>query len=89
MSSMLPGPCRPTSATSPPAGPNWLHEIKHDGFRLLACRTGDRVRLFTRGDRRPRWTQIGNPHSFVPRNCASGDTRLAVLPCHGSDICVG
>jgi hypothetical protein len=31
-----------------PAGPDWLHEIKHDGFRLLAQRDGERVRLFTR-----------------------------------------
>jgi hypothetical protein len=32
----------------PPAGSDWLHEIKHDGFRLLARRGAERVRLFTR-----------------------------------------
>jgi bifunctional non-homologous end joining protein LigD len=32
----------------PPAEPDWLHEIKHDGYRMLAWRSGDRVRLFTR-----------------------------------------
>ncbi len=26
-------PCLPSPAKQPPAGPNWLHEIKHDGFR--------------------------------------------------------
>src|SRR5262249_23865618 len=26
----------------------WIHEIKHDGFRILARRESDRVRLFTR-----------------------------------------
>ena len=31
-----------------PSGPNWLHEIKHDGFRILASRDAARVRLFTR-----------------------------------------
>ena len=31
-----------------PAGPEWLHEIKHDGFRLRLERDGDRVRLVTR-----------------------------------------
>jgi ATP-dependent DNA ligase len=31
-----------------PAGPDWIHEIKHDGFRLLVQLEGDRVRLFTR-----------------------------------------
>ena len=32
-----------------PIGPHWLHELKHDGYRLVARRIGDRVRLFTRG----------------------------------------
>jgi bifunctional non-homologous end joining protein LigD len=31
-----------------PAGPDWLHEVKHDGFRMIVLRDGDRVRLFTR-----------------------------------------
>src|SRR5437763_16359435 len=31
-----------------PAGPDRIHEIKHDGFRLLARRGAERVRLFTR-----------------------------------------
>jgi hypothetical protein len=29
----------------------WLHEIKHDGFRVIARKDGDRVRLFTRNGR--------------------------------------
>jgi bifunctional non-homologous end joining protein LigD len=28
--------------------PGWIHEIKHDGFRILARRDGAGVRLFTR-----------------------------------------
>ena len=31
-----------------PAGPDWIHEIKHDGYRLTVHREGKRVRLFTR-----------------------------------------
>jgi len=34
--------------TKVPAGPDWLHEIKHDGYRLIVQREGKRVRLFTR-----------------------------------------
>src|SRR5262245_9696267 len=41
-------PCLPTRTACPPSGPEWVHEIKHDGFRLLACRDGDRVRLYSR-----------------------------------------
>jgi ATP-dependent DNA ligase len=31
-------PCLPSAAKAPPSGPGWLHEIKHDGFRILARR---------------------------------------------------
>jgi bifunctional non-homologous end joining protein LigD len=41
-------PCLPTRGTKVPAGPDWLHEIKHDGYRLIVQREGKRVRLFTR-----------------------------------------
>jgi bifunctional non-homologous end joining protein LigD len=41
-------PCIPTRATQVPAGPDWLHEIKHDGYRLIVQCEGKRVRLFTR-----------------------------------------
>jgi bifunctional non-homologous end joining protein LigD len=41
-------PCLPRVADAPPAGANWIHEIKHDGFRILAHRQGRAVRLLTR-----------------------------------------
>src|SRR5258705_3488189 len=41
-------PCIPTRGTKVPAGPDWIHEIKHDGYRLIVQRDGARVRLFTR-----------------------------------------
>jgi ATP-dependent DNA ligase len=41
-------PCLPTRGTKVPAGPDWIHEIKHDGYRLIVVRDGARVRLFTR-----------------------------------------
>ena len=31
-------PCLPSPAKKPPTGSNWLHEIKHDGFRIMALR---------------------------------------------------
>jgi bifunctional non-homologous end joining protein LigD len=41
-------PCLPSPAKAPPSGPDWLHEIKHDGFRTLARRDVKGVRLYTR-----------------------------------------
>jgi bifunctional non-homologous end joining protein LigD len=49
-------PCLPRPASEPPAGPGWIHEIKHDGFRILAHRRGRNTRLFTR-----------NGHNFADR----------------------
>jgi bifunctional non-homologous end joining protein LigD len=42
-------PCIPTRGTEVPAGTDWFHEIKHDGYRLIVQREGKRVRLLTRG----------------------------------------
>jgi bifunctional non-homologous end joining protein LigD len=41
-------PCLPSPAKAPPSGPGWIHEIKHDGFRILARRDSAGVRLLTR-----------------------------------------
>jgi bifunctional non-homologous end joining protein LigD len=41
-------PCLPSLADCSPSGPAWIHEIKHDGFRLLACQGPAGVRLLTR-----------------------------------------
>src|SRR5438477_10725665 len=41
-------PCIPTRGTEVPSGPDWFHEIKHDGYRLIVQREGKRVRLVTR-----------------------------------------
>ena len=40
-------PCLPSKAARPPSCPLWLHEIKHDGYRLMVRRDGSRVRCFT------------------------------------------
>jgi bifunctional non-homologous end joining protein LigD len=41
-------PCLPTKAEQPPSGARWLHEIKHDGFRVIARKDGPRVKLYSR-----------------------------------------
>ena len=39
-------PCLPMTAPHPPSGPLWLHEIKHDGLRVIARKDGEWVRLY-------------------------------------------
>ena len=41
-------PCLPTTAPQPPSGEPWLHEIKHDGFRVIARKNEKRVKLYSR-----------------------------------------
>jgi bifunctional non-homologous end joining protein LigD len=41
-------PCLPTKTDKSLSGDLWLHEIKHDGFRVIARKEGPRVRLYSR-----------------------------------------
>src|ERR1700746_1219826 len=41
--------CLPTRGIKVPDRPEWIHEVKYDGYRLRLEREGDRVRLITRG----------------------------------------
>src|SRR6476620_3757555 len=66
-------PCIPTRGTTVPDRPEWIHEIKHDGYRLIIQRDGKTLRLWTRhghdwDDRFPLITEaaLRNRHtSFV------------------------
>jgi ATP-dependent DNA ligase len=70
-------PTQPVEREKPPTGPGWVHEIKHDGDRLLVRREGASVQLFTR--KANTWTerldhllrrfihvQIGSPPVTAP-----------------------
>lgn len=55
-------PCLPTLGHEAPTGRQWVHEIKHGGYRFICRRGGDRVRVFSRRgyertDRVPRITE--------------------------------
>jgi bifunctional non-homologous end joining protein LigD len=75
-------PCLPRSTEQPPCGPGWVHEIKHDGFRILARRDERGVRLFTR-----------NGYNFADRfpRIANAINNLSVRSCliDGEAIVVG
>jgi ATP dependent DNA ligase domain len=84
----LPELCQPTITVKPPAGPGWLHELKYDGFRLLARRDAAGTRLFThRGND---WTEryplvataIG---ALKARSCAI-DGEIAICDSNGLPV---
>jgi bifunctional non-homologous end joining protein LigD len=52
-----------------PAGDGWLHEVKFDGYRVLAWRDGERVRISSRGNQD--WTH----------KLAAAAHAVARLPC--------
>jgi ATP dependent DNA ligase domain len=41
-------PCEPALVDRPPAGAGWLHEVKHDGFRMLVRKLGEQVKVWSR-----------------------------------------
>jgi ATP-dependent DNA ligase len=80
-------PCVPRPAKQPPAGRGWIHEIKHDGFRIMARRAGRRVRLLTRKGTNfsSRFPQIVAAVTLLPaRSCLiDGEAHACALGCEG------
>jgi bifunctional non-homologous end joining protein LigD len=66
-------PLLPMTAPRLPSGPLWLHEIKHDGFRVIAREDGNRVRLYSRSgnDLTQRYPLIVEAMARLPSSCTS------------------
>ena len=62
--------CLPTKSDAVPTSPDWLNEVKYDGYRLRLERDGDRVRLITRGGYN--WT---NRYPWIVEAARSGVAR--------------
>jgi ATP-dependent DNA ligase len=67
-------PAIPTRGTKVPSSPDWIHEVKHDGFRLIVHRDGDRVRLFTRNGHD--WTKR---YPWIAESALKNRTRQFVI----------
>jgi ATP-dependent DNA ligase len=65
-------PCQPSKVARPPSGPLWVHEIKHDGYRLMVRRDGERVRCFTRSGHD--WADRVSKRTDAP--CRSGPSKM-------------
>ena len=65
-------PCQPALADRPPFGPGWLHEIKFDGYRVIARKDDDRVRLWARttSDYSKAFTRIRDAVAALPVDSA-------------------
>src|SRR5512133_1480343 len=65
-------PCQPALADRPPAGPGWLHEIKFDGYRVIARKDGEHVRLWARtsSDYSSAFTRIRDAVAALPVDSA-------------------
>tara|TARA_R110000782_G_scaffold30348_14_gene75654 strand:+ start:21095 stop:23767 length:2673 start_codon:yes stop_codon:yes gene_type:complete len=74
-----------TLADTAPAGEEWLHEIKFDGYRLLARRSGKQVRLLTRTglDWTDRFPPIADAVATLPGQDLLLDGEAVILDAHG------
>jgi bifunctional non-homologous end joining protein LigD len=75
-------PAQPVLASRPPSGADWVHEIKHDGYRLIVCRNGPIIRLYTR-----------NAYDWTPRlpaiATAAGRIKAKSFTIDGEAVVVG
>ena len=74
-------PFLPSPANHPPSRPGWLHEIKHDGYRILARKQGQRVTLWSRRgtDFADRLRRIAEAVRSLPAEDALIDGEAVVL----------
>ena len=74
-------PCLPIRALKAPSG-RWVHEIKHDGYRLIVRKVGKMVRLYTK-----------NGHDWAERYPLIVDAvsklRVTSLVLDGEAMCFG
>jgi ATP-dependent DNA ligase len=78
-------PCEPTLVDRPPAGAGWLHEVKHDGFRVLVRKLGERANVWSgRGaDFTDRFSTIAEAVGGLSVSRALIDGEAVVLMDHG------
>jgi len=72
-----------------PAGRTWLHEVKYDGYRIIARKAGDDITLFSRSglDWTVRFPAIAEALLTLPTNIALIDGEVAfVLPTGVTDF---
>src|SRR3954466_4859703 len=74
-------PCQPALADRPPSGPGWLYEITFDGYRVIARKDGERVRLWARttSDYSKAFTRIRDAIAALPVESAVLDGEAVLM----------
>jgi bifunctional non-homologous end joining protein LigD len=78
-------PCSPITASEPPTGERWTHEVKWDGFRFQVLKVGKEIRLFSRNgaDWTERMPAIAAAFARLPARVAQIDGELCLCDAHG------
>jgi bifunctional non-homologous end joining protein LigD len=79
-------PLRARSQTRPPTGPDWLHEVKHDGWRAQQHLSDGAVTIYTkRGtDLTERFREVAEAVAKVPAHSLIIDAELTACDCRNS-----
>ena len=78
-------PSAPVLKRQPPTGPQWLHEVKFDGWRAQLHKAGDEVAIFTRKghDYTKRFPAIRDSLLALPARSAIIDAEIVVCDSDG------
>jgi bifunctional non-homologous end joining protein LigD len=78
-------PLKPTLVSEPPDGDGWIHELKHDGYRVQVVVEGSSIRVFTKNghDWTDRFRCIAQDAGYLPTASAVIDGEAIVQDEHG------
>jgi bifunctional non-homologous end joining protein LigD len=79
-------PCSPIVTAVPPTGPNWLHEVKFDGYRVQIHKDGKDVTLFSKtgNEFTSRYPAVAEAVSRLPSKAVVLDAELTACDAEGS-----
>jgi bifunctional non-homologous end joining protein LigD len=78
-------PSAPVLKREPPTGPEWLHEVKHDGWRAQLHKAGDVVTIYTRNgnDVTHRFKAVAEAVAKLPARSAIIDAEIIACDAEG------
>jgi bifunctional non-homologous end joining protein LigD len=74
-------PCQPILSDRAPSGAGWIHELKFDGYRLVARKNGSQVRLWSRNatDFTEHFRSIADAVAALPVETATIDGEAVIF----------